>query len=218
MRTRSVPTLALLLGLASCAAAGGRQEYARNYDRDDEPAAGLALHGRQLNFGAGLRTFDESFGELDDQVALTLDYCEPMGVDWLRLEGGLHFSYDEGDDTRPGGEEIRLKGQTLELSAGVNHSFLLGRLRPYVGVGGSLLFLNLRGYDDERDALFDDDDATVGGYAKGGILFQVSRTSHVGVEFRHFTGGDVSFDGTDVEADYDQILFVFGTSIDPDEY
>jgi hypothetical protein len=174
----------------------------------------LALHGRQLNFGAGLRSYaDEDFGGLDDQVALVLDYCEPMGLDSLRLEGGLHFTYDEADGTSSSGD-VRLHGQTLELSVGVNYSVLAGRARPYVGLGGSLAWLDLRGLDDDLDVVFDDTDAAVGGYVKGGLLFQVTRTSHVGVELRHFEGGDVSLDGSELGTSYDQFLFVFGTSFE----
>lgn len=170
------------------------------------------MYGRQVNFGAGVRTFeDPDFGALDDQVALTLDYCEPMRLGALRLEGGMHYTYDEADGTA-GGQDVRLKGKTLELSMGVNFCRLVGRFRPYVGIGASLLFLELRGIDVDVDLLFDDQDLTAGGYAKAGLLFQVSYTSHVGIEVRHFEGGDVTLDGADLGTSSDQLLFVLGTS------
>jgi hypothetical protein len=62
--------------------------------------------------------------------------------------------------------------------------------------------------------VFDDDDVAGGGYAKAGILLQVSRTSHVGLEFRHFEGGEVTLDGTDLATSYDQFVLVFGTSFE----
>ena len=107
---------------------------------------------------------------------------------------------------------MRLKGETCEIAVGLNYGYLLSRMRPYLGFGASVMFLNLRGIDEDVDLVFDDDDTTVGGYAKAGILFQVTRTAHVGLEYRHFEGGEVSLDGTDVGTNYDQFLVVFGTS------
>jgi hypothetical protein len=206
MRSRlSGPLSSLALLFAGCAAPPGRQ--------DPFPAlTELAVHGRQLNFGAGIRSFeDERLGRLDDPLVLALDYCEPMGLGALRLEGGAHYAYDEADGVS-GGQDVRLKGQTIELSAGLSYSFLVGRLRPYVGAGLAFQFLTLRGIDEDSDTVFDDDDAAVGGYIKGGLLLQVSRISHVGIELRHLEGGEVMLDGTDLRTDYDQILLVFGTS------
>jgi hypothetical protein len=172
------------------------------------------MYGRQINFGAGVRAFeDEDFGSLDDQLALTLDYCEPIDFGSLRLEGGMHYSYDESTGTS-GGETVHLRGRSFELSVGLNLSQLIGRLRPYVGAGASLLFLQQRGIDEDDGLVFDDDDLTAGGYAKVGLLFQVRPTSHLGVEFRHFVGGDVVLDGTDFATGYDQLLFVFGTGFE----
>jgi hypothetical protein len=209
----------LALG-ASCAARPSAPAPSPARQAEHDPFSSLTelpVKGRQVQFGVGLRSYaDEDFGKLDDQVALALDYCEPMGFERLRLEGGIHYTHDEADDQRSGGEDVRLSATTLELSAGVNWSVLLGRFRPYVGGGGALQFLNLRGLDDEADAVFDDDDASFGGYLKAGLAFQISRTSHIGFEARHFEGGDVDLDGTELGTSYDQILMVFGTALAPD--
>ena len=211
--------LRLLVLVALCTACAARPPVRQERGEFDPFASltDLAVHGRQVQFGVGMRSYeDPDYGRLDDQLALALDYCEPMGFDRLRLEGGLHYTHDEADDQRAGGEDVRLSATTLELSAGVNWSFLVGRLRPYVGGGAAVQFLNLRGLDDEADALFDDDDASFGGYFKAGIALQVSRTSHIGLEARHFEGGDVDLDGTELGTTYDQFLIVFGTSLAPE--
>ena len=193
-----------LAGLASCAAAPQQG--------DPFAIAPNIAQRRQLNFGVGVRNFEDgALGRLDSPVALALDYCERMGTKNLRLEGGLHYTYDEADG-RSGGQEVRLKGETCEIAVGLNYGYLLSRMRPYLGFGASVMFLNLRGIDEDVDLVFDDDDTTVGGYAKAGILFQVTRTAHVGLEYRHFEGGEVSLDGTDLSTNYDQFLVVFGTS------
>jgi hypothetical protein len=199
--------LATLL-LAGCAAGAGRP------DDPAPPPEGLAERGRQLTVGAGTRTFeDEDFGTLDDQLALTLDYLEPVGFGLVRLEGGLHYAFDEAQGV-VGGEEVRLRAETIEVSAGFQVSKLLGRVRPYVGVGAAVQFLDVRGIEDEFGVLFDADASTFGGYAKGGILLQVSETAHVGLEVRLFEGGEVSVDGTELGSDYRQVLFVLGTSFE----
>ena len=103
MSSRFAPTM-LLAGLAGCSA----QQYAQEYDQDPFPAlSDLALHGRQLNAGVGMRDFgDAEFGRLDQPIVLSLDYCEPMGLDTLRLEGGAHYTYDEADGTSSG-QDVR---------------------------------------------------------------------------------------------------------------
>jgi hypothetical protein len=201
---RPPTSLALALALAGCAAA----------PREDEPVAptDVAVLGRQLNFLAGVREFEDAgFGRIDSPGVIGIGFCEPMGARQMRLEGGLQYTFDEADGLS-GGQPVRLKGQTCEVSAGLHYSFLVTRLQPYLGFGASLLFLNLRGIDEDAGTVFDDDDVTGGGYAKAGLLFQVSRTSHVGVEYRHFEGGEASLDGTDLSTNYDQFVLVFGTS------
>lgn len=199
--------LAVCAGSQGCAAA---PQAGDPFWTAEQPSLGI----RQLSFGAGARLYeDENLGKLDNPILLALDYCEPIGFERLRLEGGLHYTYDEADGTS-GGNDVRLKGETLELSAGLNAFVRLGRLRPYVGFGGALQFLNLRGVDANSSTLFDDDDAVFGGYAKGGLLFDITPFTHFGFEFRRFEGGHATLDGTGIGTDYDQFLLVFGTSFE----
>lgn len=184
------------------------------YDRYTSTRTDLATRGRQVNFGVGIRELaDPDYGRLDHPIALSLDYIEPMGVDSLRLEGGMHYTYDEASGTSMG-QDVRLKGQSLELSAGLNYCALFGRIRPYVGAGFSLEFVNLRSVDRNLDTIIDDDDAAVGAYGKVGLLIQITHSSHFGFEFRHLEGGSVNLDGTDLALDYDQFVVLFGTSFE----
>jgi opacity protein-like surface antigen len=210
--TATLPTMrSILLLAASIAVLTGCSTTTVRQDAPAPPP--IAMESlRQLNFGVGARMFDdEGFGKLDDHVAWTLDYCEPMGFDRLRLEGSFHYTHDEADGSA-GGEDVDLDADTYELSVGVNYSHQLGRVRPYVGAGVSILWLEVLGIDEEFDLAFHDDDSTVGGYAKAGLLLQVTPSAHVGLEFRHFEGGDASFEQTELETSYDQIVFLFGTS------
>jgi len=201
------------LVLAALATLGCAASPSQDLDPVRPPSGPIVL-ARQLSFGAGVLSYeDEGFGDLDDQRVFTIDYCEPMELGALRLEGGLHWAYDDSHET-VGGQDVRLRGRTFDASVGVNLSQSFGRLRPYFGVGGSLLFLELRAVDEATDTVFDDDEVTAGAYAKAGMLFQVTRTAHVGIEFRHFEGGDVTLEGADLDTSNDEILFLLGTSFE----
>ena len=175
----------------------------------------VATRGRQLNFGFGARQLDdEGFERIDDQAVFSVDYCEVLELGALRLEGGAHWAEDDATVTIAG-QSVHLESEAWELSIGLNYSVLLGRLRPYVGLGAAVQFLEIDGFDEAAGSAFDDDDVAPGAYAKAGLLLQVTRTSHVGVEYRHLEGGSVRIDGTSLDTDYDQVLLVLGMGFAP---
>jgi len=189
--------------LTGCAGAGSGEEPL--------PPEELALRGRQSTILVGLRSFEDGgFDRLDDQLELGVDFLQPIGLRHLRLEGGLHYSFDEANGTEVGGDGVELHSETYELTTGLNAAVLWRRLRPYLGVGGSLLLVNLRGLD-ASDEVFRDEDVTVGGYVKAGLLLQVSGSVHVGFELRHLEAGELSLGDDDLDGSYDQVVLVFGT-------
>ncbi len=202
-RCRSALGLASAL-LCACAAVPERSEHR-------QPTSDLALRGRQTNLVVGLRMFEDSaWDQLDDQALFALDYAEPIALGATRLEGGLHYSWDEANGTLAGGGGVGLHSQTFEASAGLNSAVRIGRLRPYIGFGAALLFVDVKG--EEAGIVFRDSDVTGGGYLKGGLLLQVSPTTHFGLEYRHLEGGQVSFGSDEASTNYDQFALVFGTS------
>ena len=115
LRVRRIGLVATLTWCASCAAfvQGG-----------ELPAEDPAPSGRQSNFLVGLRSFeDDGFGRLDDQIYFGLDYCAPIGPEPVRLEGGVHYSFDTANDALASGEGVELEAETLELSAGFRAVF-----------------------------------------------------------------------------------------------
>lgn len=50
----------------------------------------------------------------------------------------------------------------------------------------------------------------VGPYVKAGLLFTLTRTLGLGLEYRHFEGGEVSMDDTILDSDIDEYLIVVG--------
>jgi len=179
--------------------------------RDAVAEADLALRGRQSDLRAGARSFEgDGFGRMDDQLALGVDYLAPIGLANVRLETGLHYSFDETQGETASNTE-NLETYTLELTAGPNVAWSVGRFRPYLGAGGSLIFVQQRALD-AADDVFRDNDITWGGYLGGGLLFQMTRSSHVGLEYRHLFAAEVTLDGQDVDASYDQVVLVLGAS------
>ena len=175
------------------------------------PDENISWRGRQTNLMVGLRSFDDERWEpLEDQVLWGIDYCEPIGLEAVRLEAGFQYSWDESSARLPGGQGVELHAETFEFSAGLNASYPIGRLRPYVGGGAALLFSDTKFLD--QGAIVRDDDSTMGGYGKAGLLFQVSQIAHVGIEYRLFAGGAVSLGNDEVDADSGQFAIVFGTS------
>lgn len=200
--------------LGSCAA--GPQRTPRQEHAPAPPPADVSTHGRTLGFGFGARSLeDEGFARIDDPAVFALDYCEVLGLGSLRLEGGAHWAEDDARFTAMG-QERRVEGEAWELSIGLNYShLLLGRLRPYVGFGASVQFLEIDGFDQATGSAFEDDEVAPGGYVKAGLALQVTRTSHAAIEFRHLEGGRVQIDGDRLDTDYDQVLLVLGTSFAP---
>lgn len=209
------PVLLAGLGAALCACAADGPRVPRQ-ETGPEPLSGpVASHGRQLSFGFGARSLDdENLEDIDDQTVFAIDYCEVLGLGALRLEGGAHWAEDDARATVMG-QEVRLESETWELSLGLNYGLLLGRLRPYVGLGASVQFLELDGFDQAAGSAFDDDEVAPGVYLKAGLFLQVTQGSHVGLEFRHLEGASVRIDGTSLDTDYDQFLLVLGMGFAP---
>lgn len=175
------------------------------------PDENISWRGRQTNLLVGLRSFeDERWEPVEDQVAWGIDYCEPIGLGAVRLEAGFQYTWDESSASLPGGQGVELHAETFDFSAGLNASYPFGRLRPYVGGGAALVFTDTKSLD--QGEIVRDDDSTIGGYGKAGLLFQVSQIAHVGVEYRYFAGGTISLANDEVDADAGQIAIVFGTS------
>ncbi len=203
LRSKRALLPGVLLAATACAAA---------------PAPAPAVHHdrvpyrlAQLNVAFGLRSFDASAWEpQEDQGLVGLDFAEFANLGNVWLEGGIHYSFDEEDETPPGGRALELDIETLELSAGLHAGLPLGRFQPYAGAGLSFLLVELEQID--QGVVVEDDDSTPGGYAKIGLLFAVAPGAHVGVEYRRFEGGDVSRGATELDTSSGTLALVFGAS------
>jgi opacity protein-like surface antigen len=138
-----------------------------------------------------------------------LDYTWTPTNSWLGVDAGLQYSWDRGNVDVGSGIE-KLDNYVLEFSVGVRKALDLERLhlRPYVGVGASLLYSRFEGTDGMQ--MLTDEDGVLGGYGKAGIVFQLTPSQHIGIEYRGVRAADSKVAGVDVGNDYDQLALVFG--------
>jgi len=210
---RPLPLLggALALALAAGCAA----------PHDDRPFRGGPVRSswdrlRQVNARIGSLDLDEErWGRLDSPIVLGVDYVESVGWNWLALEGGLEWAYDEANTTIPATDErVEESLGFVGFSAGVLASPPPDswRLRPYVGAGASILWTDVDRVVGEE--LFDDDDSAIGGYMKAGLLFQVTYETHVGIEVRMLDTGGISAGDEEISLDGMTVALVFGATFD----
>jgi opacity protein-like surface antigen len=148
----------------------------------------------------GLRSFDEQdFSPVEEQTAVGIELnFEPVDYP-VGFEIGLGFSDDSGSESG-----ISSSASSYEVLAGARKTFRLfdGFFRPYIGLGGSFVYI------DASSGSADDDDGAIGIYARGGVLFMFTDEFGLGAEYRKMVGADVSLFGQDASADYDQISLV----------
>jgi hypothetical protein len=130
-------------------------------------------------------------------------------------EFGLHYSEDDKSFTDAGTGTVRERAQIGEVSAGYLKIFLLGRVRPYAGVGGSVLRAMQR--LDARGRESREYEWAGGLYVHGGIYWRLHRKLNLGVDVRHLISTNVDFFGAKGNLDYTQygLLVGWGKFVSP---
>lgn len=169
----------------------------------DAPAASTDGISQALAFQVGHRIFqdDDLFGPVDSAAAVGLEYSR-VRADGLGFELGLlgSLGVDDGQD------DPNVIGVAAELYGGVRKAFDLGRFRPYAGAGATVLLVDIN--DDSGPQVPDDQDASLGVYLHGGVLYPVSETTSVGVDLRYVGGTSLDLGPFSGDADYLQAMFV----------
>jgi hypothetical protein len=175
-----------------------------NYHGEDaaNPRPDLLEPQNRIVLLAGQRSLDDDFDPAQDQLAFGLEVnVEPPDLP-VGIELGVGFS----DESASSGG-ISTEVTTYDLTAGVRKTFRLanGRIRPYVGLGGSFIHV-----DAQSGSSVDDGDTGFGIYGRAGVWFMFTDRVGVGADFRRLMAADVTLDGNDLSADYDQLSIGFG--------
>ena len=127
---------------------------------------------------------------------------------------GVSIVYGLGDSVSPnvasdlglqvtGGEStingVELETKRAELTTGLRYFLSQGRLRPYLGAGLSLLYVDAQGPGGGQDTA---SDWSGGAYARLGVDYALSDELRLGVDFRALRGA--SADLGDERLDFDQ--------------
>ncbi len=119
-------------------------------------------------------------------------------------EFGMIASYDDQDLLSDADVDMLV----LDAFAGFRVQRPQGQLRPFVGIGAVLTYVDVGsdlGFapDSEQNAAF-------GGYVHGGINFEIARDLDLVIEARQRVGQDLDFNQTDL--DLDNLTFAIGMS------
>ncbi len=161
-----------------------------------------------LRFGSAQLEEEAFFGEVDQPTSIGIESARRFGRLPLGFDAGFRFSadYDEEDTTDTDDLSAFLEG-----SLGLRGMVDVGPVHFYGGAGVSLLW-GARYTEVDGDEVFEEDDTTVGVFAKAGILFRFAPVFLVGIEGRVLRGAELELGAVDVDADYDELAFVLAWS------
>lgn len=162
----------------------------------------------QLSLIAGGRDFtdDEIFGRVDDEVVLGIEYSHEIR-DGFGLEVGTLGSLSTNGGVSG---DVDVTGAAAEFFGGARytHSFDESPWHPYVGAGVTMIIAGVD--NDEGGQVADDQDLSIGGYVRAGVMYDVTEVVTVGVDLRSVFGTDLELETVSGDADYNQLALVLG--------
>jgi len=164
----------------------------------------------------GLRSFSsEDWSPLEDQGLISLGYQLQPNDAAVSLDLGLSYSEDDRRIVIASAEQAKLRAGVWEASAGVHKEFGGPRwsVHPYCGVGLALLVINRRLADASDTELTVEDNASMAGYARAGLLWRIYPGAQVGLDLRFTSAGDVRFGDMRIDGDHFHVGVVFRGSM-----
>jgi len=157
-------------------------------------ATSAAQAGGEINLLYGNKSLDGEWEPLDGQTQYAV--LINIGDQWpVSLAVDLLFSSDEVSGVFPDGTGgmvgATLTAETNEIDIGVRKLFLDGVAQPYVGGGLGLIGGELGASAGGVSLVVDD--ATIGLWVDGGVMFRVTRHFNVGLDVR-WSDADIDFD------------------------
>lgn len=163
----------------------------------------LALFGERL-------LDEDEWSPADQPFSSNLNFMARTPASWLHWDVTVGYGSDEGT-TLVDDALVDAEVKIWEIDLGLATIWNLGVLRPYVGIGAAIVNVNAEVNLDGAD--YSEDDTTVGGYGRAGLMLKVTDGGGiVGVDVRYLVGTDVSIAGVDTDVDGLQVLASFGWS------
>lgn len=156
-----------------------------------------------LSLYYGERSIEEDTGEADisDQPVVGLEAVFGILPFGLGIEAAYFRSEEEGTEAG-----IDVGAEIQELAIGIRKTFRESKfIRPYIGGGLSYLDSEIT-VDDVAD-----DDGTGAYYLHVGVGYHILFFS-IGLDYRLVGGTDSSFEGEDIDLNYDQVSAFIGIS------
>lgn len=190
--------LLALAPLASCTVVPSAQR--------ETPIPGRPSH--QVAIYLGERDLDDvDYAPSDDQTTVGVEYSSQTPGYPVGFEVGILSSY-EGDDDGSGDD---FDVGVFEAFGGVRKTWGAQNIRPYLAGGVSLIAVSVE--NDSLGVDDDDDDGSLAGYVRGGVMFFISELVYVALDARAVFGSDIDIRSTTIEdADYEQISVMLGFS------
>ncbi|MBL8862500.1 MAG: outer membrane beta-barrel protein [Planctomycetes bacterium] len=160
----------------------------------------------RLTFYFGVRSLDEDYwSPLHEPIALEASFEWRLPDSPFGFEVGSSIGFDESTLF---GIDVSLLSFELYGGMRVTADLLEGRLRPYLGLGPTLIYADLSG--ESGGVTVSDDDVSFGLYARGGITWVFDGGFGVGLDYRKVFGTDVSLFGVEGDIDSDQVGLSLG--------
>ncbi len=182
------------------------RETRSSFDREYAPEARRSKHWA---FRLGELSLDQGdYEPVEDQSSFGIEFSDELPGSWAGYELGVKGSYDSADVG-----VFDVNGSTTELYGGVVKNFGSWPVRPFVGLGLSIISVRLEvenvgffGFGDSED------DSSLAGYFHAGVVWDITDGFFVGVDGRVLFGSDISLGGFETDADYEEFAFLVGFS------
>jgi hypothetical protein len=156
------------------------------------PGLATAATTGDVNFKPGIKMLDKNDWEpVEDQTAVG------VSVSWGKETWPVHFLIDylislDKQEIFPG---VDLQGTTAELGFGIQKTWELGRTRPFLNGGLSLVLADVDFSGSGISA--SESDASGGGFVGGGVFWRVGSRFNIGVS-AHYSKATATFEFLDL--------------------
>ena len=158
-----------------------------------EPGARAGGFAGEFNLILGQKSLEpDDWKPVEDQIEVGLE--STWGGSTWPIHIAVDVTFSENDEEVEG---IEFEGRTIEVSLGVRRAFNFKWFHPYAGGGIAVIKSDIEatGFGETNS----DDDAAVGYWAGGGLLWHIGAHVNLGLAVR-FSGAETTLQGVDGES------------------